>query len=789
MVPADMLSSVAHAWRLFRSDQRHADRRLWLIYAVMGTLLVAFVVLLIVRPAGQQSTVIDGWGVDLFELTAGGLCILGGLRRRSGSAVPIILGVAIVCWALGDTVLTIESLGGATPPSPSLADAFYLGFFPFSYVAVVMFIRGETRRLSSPSWLDGAVAGLGAAAVCAAFAFSAIEHTARESALAVGVNLAYPLGDVLLLLLVVGGTAVMSGRRKAPWLLLAAGFTVNIFGDTSNLLQSSAFGATHINTIINSAAWPISTFLLSMAMCLRPGLADPLADRKPPGFLLPGLAAGAGLMVLFLRTFSPVNRVATALATATLLLVVLRTWLSVRDLRAQTRLRHRQSVTDHLTGLANRRRLFDAFDAFFAEPPGERPELAFLFIDLNGFKRVNDSFGHPVGDEVLKRVTTRLADSLRPSDLLARIGGDEFGAMLVDAGPDGALAVAAHLSASLDEPFTFDAVSAQISASIGIAIAPEDASDSEGLMRCADVAMYRAKLGSSRFARYERTLDRGGNKLRLADELSAAIDADELVLHYQPQLDLRNDQVTTVEALVRWRHPEHGLIPPLMFLPLAEEAGMMAKLTRWVLNQALAQCSAWRAAGRQMRVSVNMCASDLVDPAFPNLVAALLTRELLSAESLMLEITETSIIDEFERAKDGVARLRELGVQVSIDDFGAGFTSLAYLNDLAVGELKLDRRFIAPLAGGARSRDSELVRATIELGHALGLEVVAEGVEDGASLELLRDLGCDIAQGYGIGRPVPAAQLRFDPEPRSEQASAGWNHPQPSGKSLGRVAV
>jgi EAL domain-containing protein (putative c-di-GMP-specific phosphodiesterase class I) len=251
----------------------------------------------------------------------------------------------------------------------------------------------------------------------------------------------------------------------------------------------------------------------------------------------------------------------------------------------------------------------------------------------------------------------------------------------------------------------------------------------------------------------------------LADELSAGIDRDELVLHYQPQLDLRSGEIASVEALVRWRHPEHGLIPPLTFLPLAEEAGLMGKLTHWVLSQALAQSAAWRAAGRQVRVSVNVSAGDLIDPAFPGAVAALLSRELLSPESLILEITETGIMEEFERARLAVIRLRELGVRVSIDDFGAGFTSLAYLSDLAVGELKLDRRFIRPLSARQRSRDADLVRATIDLGHALGLAVVAEGVEDAGALELLRNLGCDVAQGYGISHPVPAAELAFAPEP------------------------
>jgi EAL domain-containing protein (putative c-di-GMP-specific phosphodiesterase class I) len=271
--------------------------------------------------------------------------------------------------------------------------------------------------------------------------------------------------------------------------------------------------------------------------------------------------------------------------------------------------------------------------------------------------------------------------------------------------------------------------------------------------------MYRAKLDGVSFARYDRALDRGGDKLRLADELSVAIAADELALHYQPQLELAQRRVTTFEALVRWPHPEHGLIGPLAFLPLAEHAGLMPKLTQWVLNSALGQCSLWRAARRTVRVSVNISAGDLVDPGFPDVVSKLLTRHAVPPEALLLEITETSIIEEFARTRHAVARLRELGVQVSIDDFGAGFTSLAYLNDLAVGELKLDRRFIRPLAQGRRSRNSELVRATIELGHALGLRVVAEGVEDAATLELLSELGCDIAQGYEIGRPVPAHEI------------------------------
>lgn len=228
-------------------------------------------------------------------------------------------------------------------PSPSAADLFYLVFFPVSYAAVVLFVRGETLRLSSPSWLDGAVSGLGAGAVCAAFAFDAIRHSAHASPLAAAVNLAYPVGDVFLLLLVAGGTAVMSGRRRTPWLLLAVGFTINSLGDTSHLLHHT-LGGSHLASIVDAVAWPTSSLLISLAMWLRSGPVNPLATRKPPRFLLPGLAAGAGLAVLFLSTLVAINRVATGLATATLLLVVARTSLSVRHLHAQSAVRKRQSV-------------------------------------------------------------------------------------------------------------------------------------------------------------------------------------------------------------------------------------------------------------------------------------------------------------------------------------------------------------------------------------------------------------------------------------------------------------
>jgi diguanylate cyclase (GGDEF)-like protein len=739
----------------------------WLAHVVLGGLGLAYIGLLVVRSPGNSSTLIDGWGVDALELAAGVLCLLAPRRHGRARFVPALLGAGVLCWAAGDVVATAMSLGGRTVPSPGPPDACYLAFFPLAYAGVALLARLESRRLTSQYVLDGAVAGLGAAAVCAAVVFASVADATHRSTLGTAVHLAYPVGDVLLLLVVAAGAAVTTGRR-APWLLLAAAFTANALGDVSNLLQTTS----HLGLILNAAAWPASMVLVAAAMWLDPGLPDPAAAEQPAGFVLPGLAAGAGLVLLFMSTLASVNHVATALATATLLAVVLRTGLSVRELRRQSRLRHEQSRIDPLTGLANRRRLFDTLDALHAGAPEQRPQIAFLFIDLNGFKQVNDSFGHAVGDGVLREVAYRLTKSLRPKDLVVRIGGDEFGAVLSGADAEEPGKIAARIATRLAEPFMLGAVTAEIRASIGIALA-NDTADAAALLEHADAAMYEAKLERLPFTFYHHELDGGAPRLRMADELSAAINTGQLLVHYQPQLDLHDDRIASVEALVRWRHPEHGLIAPTGFLPLAVEAGLMGRLTRWVLAAALRECARWHADGRPLRVSVNVSVGDLLDPTLPALVGELLDREQLGADSLTIEITETSIIDEFERAQAAVEGLRDLGVEVSVDDFGAGFTSLAYLSDLAVDELKLDRRFIIPLAGGATSRDSEVVRVMIDLGHALGMRVVAEGVEDAATLELLRSFGCDLAQGFGVGRPVAAAELSTE----DQRAATGRRSP------------
>ena len=760
--------SRAHDGDEIAEIARHIQRQarwMWMAFIVLGVALLAYLVTLLVRKPNDNWVWLDGWGTCAIESIAALMCIARGLHRRAGRAAPLTLGIGLLSWAVGDVTLTIESLGAKTPSVPSLADFFYLGFYPLAYVGTVMLLRNSLGRLSRPNWLDGAVAGLGAASMCAAFAFHDILHLTGGSAASAAINLAYPIGDLLLLSLVIGGTVLLSGQRTMPWLLLASGILLNVIGDTFNLFQSTG-SASRIGTDFNAIAWPASIIMISMSVWMRPRSVDPLREQHVAGFVLPSLAAIGGFAVLIAGTVHPVTRVAIGLASATVALVGLRLTMSARDLRLLTEERHRLAHTDELTGLGNRRHLFHVLDSFFTDynDPWTMPRrLAFLFLDLNHFKEINDSFGHPAGDELLRQLGPRLMGALPSTGSVFRLGGDELAIILIDADADQAGEVARTLVTEIEKPFKLNKMSASVGASIGIALAPSDATEAIGLTWCADTAMYRAKLGQIPFAFYDHDVDGTEQQLSLVEELREAVDTGGFVLHYQPLLDLRSGEILAVEALIRWPHHRLGLVPPLKFLPLAEDAGLMHDLTAWVLGEALGQCAQWRASGHDLAVSVNVTTTNLLEEGFVDLIVELLETHQVRAQSLVIEITETSLITDFAGSKAVIERLRELGVVVSIDDFGAGFTSLAYLSSLAVGELKLDSTFITALGTEGKERDLELVRATIQLGHDMRLRVVAEGIEDVGTLELLSELGCDLAQGYFISRPMPADMLSFRP--------------------------
>jgi diguanylate cyclase (GGDEF)-like protein len=422
---------------------------------------------------------------------------------------------------------------------------------------------------------------------------------------------------------------------------------------------------------------------------------------------------------------------------------------------AETSLQH-QAWHDILTGLPNRTRLRVELDQLMA---AESPEaFALLLIDLDRFKEVNDTIGHPCGDLLLQQVGPRLRAELREADTLARLGGDEFVVLLRGADVERARTVATRLVTALERPFELDGFGVAIGGSIGIALYPEHGVDGDSLLREADIAMYAAKDTRSGYTVYAPDADRHSReRLGLLADLRQAIDLGELLVHYQPQIDVRTGSLIAVEALVRWPHPIRGLLPPDEFIPLAERTRLIQPLSRWILAAALRQCASWRAAGLDIPVSVNLSVYDLRDHDLPELIDEALAKHGVPADRLRIEITESSLMANPPRAREILARLRARGVQVSIDDFGIGYSSLAYLKNLPVDELKIDRSFVNEMAVDPGSR--AIVRAIIDLAEVLGLRVVAEGVEDEATLTALAVLGCDVAQGYYFSRALAPADL------------------------------
>jgi diguanylate cyclase len=441
-----------------------------------------------------------------------------------------------------------------------------------------------------------------------------------------------------------------------------------------------------------------------------------------------------------------------------------------RQLIRQAAASQHQALHDPLTGLPNRELFADRVaQATRASDRGLQP-AALLLLDLDRFKDVNDTLGHHHGDLLLREVATRLTGTLRAVDTVARLGGDEFAVLLPDASADGAAAVAQKVRAALHQPLTLDGVGLDLDASIGIAVYPDHGADAAELLQHADVAMYIAKQTHAGFVVYDPAVDQHSpRRLALLGGLRRALERDELVLHYQPKADLHSGRVLGVEALVRWQHPAHGLLGPAEFIPLAERTGLIHPLTRWVLDAALRQAAAWRRAGHELSVAVNVSTRSLLDRDFPDQVADRLAAFEVPASALMLEVTESAVMADPALALDVLGRLHALGVGLALDDFGTGYSSMAYLKALPVDELKVDRSFVGHMASS--NSDAVIVRSTIDLGHNLGLHVVAEGVENRDTWDQLAALGCDTAQGYHLGRPMPAADLeRWLQVPASDQA-------------------
>ncbi len=425
--------------------------------------------------------------------------------------------------------------------------------------------------------------------------------------------------------------------------------------------------------------------------------------------------------------------------------------------------------TDPLTGLANRlafterleQLLPTVLDAHATAGPAATPGLAVLLFDLDHFKEVNDTLGHTAGDQLLAQLAARLAGCLRPGDLIGRLGGDEFAVLLqhIRTGRQ-ALKVADTLLGRLNEPVLVQGLELPVEASVGVALAPRDGTSAQALLRCADVAMYRAKDKRNSAVVYDPSLDpAGAERLQLVSQLQAAIRTDQIMVHYQPIVCLSTAAVLGAEALVRWQHPQRGLLQPGAFVPAVERTALIVPLTLYVLEQAVQQAVTWPStAAGELTVSVNLSPRCLLVRSIPEQVTRILARHGLPARRLMLEITETLALSDLQVVDDVLTALREVGVQLSVDDFGTGYSSMSFLHKIAVNEVKVDRSFIAQAPHS--QHDRAIVWGTVALAHGLGVPVVGEGVETRGQLQTLRASGCDAAQGFLLARPMPATELQ-----------------------------
>ncbi|CAA9481075.1 MAG: diguanylate cyclase/phosphodiesterase (GGDEF & EAL domains) with PAS/PAC sensor(s) [uncultured Solirubrobacteraceae bacterium] len=465
----------------------------------------------------------------------------------------------------------------------------------------------------------------------------------------------------------------------------------------------------------------------------------PVADQMRDDTRQLYLALGSGLAILWLALFPIVAEAS-------------------KSLRRQAAENRRQARFDALTELPNRRSLQESVEHALLGL-GDGRLAAFLLIDLDHFKEVNDTLGHDHGDRLLQEVATRLGELMRPTDVLARLGGDEFAVFICDV-PDRDIVRrrAQEMHAALNLPVDLSSVSVVVDASIGIAMAPQDGTTMDTLLKHADVAMYAAKKTANRVCEYTPELDPySHDRLELGGQLHEAIARGELVLHYQPLVSAADGRIRGAEALVRWQHPDRGLLPPADFLPLAERTGAIGPLTDFVIDRAIKDAADWNRRGMDVEIAVNLAGASASDPRIPDRVAAALERHGLAPDKLMLELSEDTVITDPRRVAAVLWRLDELGVRLALDDFGTGMSSLAHLRRLPLHQLKIDRSFVSRLL--ADTQDAGVVEAIIALAQSLSLETVAEGVEDDVIASALTARGCDQLQGYHFSRPVPGADF------------------------------
>jgi diguanylate cyclase (GGDEF)-like protein len=686
------------------------------------------------------------------NLSAAALIAVRAYRIRAERFAWILIAAGMACSATGDVIYALWVPDGQ---SPSAADQEYLAFYPLVYAGLLLLMRARWMQAPVAIWLDSLVCGLTMAAAVAALPAGPIHAAATRAPATVLAGLLYPWGDLILLALAAGMVPFFQWRNEFRWALLIAGFVGFAVADTAYLFQTAA-SSYRVGSVLD-ACWPASSLLVAMASWAPASPVVPLPRRGFGRYLEPVACTVVALGVAILAHNS---RLAVTFAALTLVVIAARFAVTFRDVTMLAE-SHKHAMTDDLTALPNRRSLATALTATSDPPLAGPPSVkrtssrrALLLLNLFEFQEINDSVGHHFGDELLCHIANRLVNNVRSGDLLARTGDDEF-AILLAGGSNlmTARAQAGCLLEVLSEPFALDPITVQVDACIAIALCPDHCDHPQELLNRAETAIPHAKSAASKIAVYESVFEIYRDDPNLVEELRATLlNGDQLTVHYQPKINASDGSVHSVEALLRWQHPIRGLLLPDEFLAAAERAGLMRRVANRTISVAFEQIRSWRDQGMPLTVAVNLSTTNLLDLDLVNTIERLLRNNDLPPDALIVEITESALVDSV-RSRNTVAALQQLGVRISIDDYGTGWSSLARLQDVSVDELKLDRIFVARLAHDQRS--VAIVRSTVALAQSLGADLVAEGVEDEVTLEALRRYGCTITQGFVHSPPLP----------------------------------
>ena len=728
---------------------------------------------------GDALKVIDDTVIVAVSLLALGFSVLAA-RAAQGRlrAAWWTLVWALVAWNVGQLIWTYEELILRETPFPSPADAFFLAFPVGACVALVLFWNRSGGQFRSLILLDGVIVAGSLFIVSWLLVMGGLYEAGAASRTEFFLSLAYPVFDLVIVTIAAVGLVSAHPGQRVVMTLLTLGLICMAVADSGYAFLSAQ--RQYFSGDVIDIFWVAGLLLLAVAAAAaREATSDEGAESEMPGWAsvwLPFAPLMFAAGVLAAKPPRATSGPVLAIGVVLVVTVLARQFLAVQSSRRLLAAVADQALRDPLTGLGNRALFSERLDHALQMRARNGSSVAVLILDLDDFKLINDTLGHAAGDELLKRAGQRIADTVGAGDTVARLGGDEFAVIISGDAvlPDVA---ARRVMDAFDEPVNVDGRELSMRPSVGLAVAAAGQSDlsADELLKEADLAMYAAKRSRSSLRRFggaaavADTVGDAEDEPSLLRDLRGAIDSRQLTLVYQPKFSLAGGDVVGVEALLRWPHPERGLLTPDEFLPLVRRHGLIEPVTQFVIDTALDDARAWHAAGVDIPVAVNLFPRSMAALQLPDRLGRALSVRGLNSSALTVEITEDALLDDIECTRQVLTGLRERGISVAIDDFGSGYSALWYLRDLPVDEVKLDRGFIAPIAVDPRA--AAVARAVIDLAHVLLMKTVAEGVENRQTADWLRRHGCDIVQGYYFSPPLSAMEVLSLPVPTAVKSS------------------